>query len=85
MQVPRFYFLCKKKKKSPSGAGLKRVGRYVVRSTSCISRALRYEHPMIQRGTSEKARSLLTLGRSCKPSLLRSRFRMQQAAMHGLR
>ena len=31
-----------------------------------------------------EARSLLTLGRSCKPSLPRSRFRMQQAVMHGL-
>lgn len=40
---------------------------------------------MTQGGTSEKARSLLTLGRSCKPSLLRSRFRMQQAVVHGLR
>ena len=32
-----------------------------------------------------KARSLLTHGRSCKPRLLESRFRMQQADMHGLR
>ena len=32
----------------------------------------------------QRARSLLTLGRSCKPSMLRSRFRMQQAVMHGL-
>ena len=32
-----------------------------------------------------RARSLLTLGRSCKPSLLRNRFRMQQAVMHGFK
>ncbi len=32
--------------------------------------------------THQRARSLLTLGRSCKPSLPRGRFRMQPAVMH---
>ena len=35
--------------------------------------------------THQRARSLLTLGRSCKPSLPRGRFRMQPAVMHGFK